>query len=141
MPWNENSSLQVQDMYDQVYSYLIGPSNRTTLQILGQVIIAQGMAPDMDSVSARPNSSSPKLIAAILGLEHGSVVETVAELHSLLEVGNEDKDSIRIRHPPFVKFLLDGRRSQDLFVDIDAARLLLRNAHAIIRRIFNTEGT
>jgi len=61
-------------------------------------------------------------------------------LHSLLEVGNEEEDSIRIRHPPFVKFLLDRGRSQELFVDIDAARLLLRNAHAIIRRIFNTEG-
>ena len=138
MPWNENSSLQVPDMYDQVYSHLIGPSNHIALQILGQVIIAQGMGPDMD-IAGRPTSSSPKLIAAILGLEHSSVMRAVAELHSVLEVGNEDED-IRFQNPSFVKLLLDQTRSQKWSVDIDAAWLLLQNAYAIIMRIFNTEG-
>ena len=140
MPWNEISSLQIQDMYDQVYSHFVSPTNCTTLQILGPVVIAQGMTPDVDTVGVRPNSSSPKLIAAILGLDHGSVMRTVAELQLLLEVGNEDED-IRIRNPSFVELLLDRTRSQTWFVDIDAAWLLLQNVHAIIGRIFDTEGT
>jgi len=141
MPWNGNSLLQLQDMYDQVYSYLIriSKSRDTTLRILGQVIMAQGMPADTDTPALRPTSSSPKLLAAILGLWHRSVMWIVTELHLLLEIGKEDED-IRIRHPSFVEFLLDRTRSQELFVDIDEARSLLRDAPAIIRRIFDNES-
>jgi len=122
MPWNKNSSLQLQDMYDQVYSHLTGTSKHrdTLLRILGQVIIAQDMPPDVDTFGSLPNTSSLEWIKVILGLEHGSVMQIVTELHSLLEVGNEDR-CIRIRHPPFLEFLLDRTRSQDLFIDVDEA--------------------
>ena len=142
MPWNENLSLQLQDMYDQVYSHLIRASKhqRTTLQILGQIILAQGTPANMDTSAPRPNASSPKLLVAILNLWHRIVMLSVTDLGLLLEVGNEDED-IRIRHPSFVEFLLDRARSQELFVDIqDAAQLLLQNTSAIIGRIFDNEG-
>ena len=141
MPWNRNSSLQLQDMYDQVYSYLTGAwkDRDTTLRILGQVIIAQGLPPDITSIGPPSNSSSSKWIAALLDLEHGRVMQIVTELRLLLNVENRDKD-IRIRHPSFLDFLLDRTRSQDLFVDLDEARLVSRDAPAIIRWIFITKG-
>jgi len=141
MPWKENSSLPLQDMYDQVYSYLIriSKSPDTMLQILGQVIMAQGLSANVDTFAPRPNSSSPKLLAAILGLWHRSVTWIVTESHFLLEVGNEDED-IRIRHPSFVEFLLNRTRSREFFIDINEVRSRIRDAPAIIRRIFDNEG-
>ena len=130
MPWNKDSSLQLQDVYAQVYSYLtVAWRDRdTTLRILGQVIIAHPS-----------NFSSPKWIAAVLDLEYDRVMQIVAELHLFLKVDDGDKD-IRIRHTSFLEFLLDRTRSQDLFVDLDKARLALQDSPAIIRRIFTSEG-
>ena len=141
MPWNKNSSLQLQDMYDQVYSHLIGTSKHreTLLRILGQVIIAQDMPPDVDTFGSLPNTSSLEWMKAILGLEHDSVMQIVTELHLLLEVETEDQ-YIRMRHPSFLEFLLDRARSQDLFIDVDEARLMLQDAPAIIGWIFSTAG-
>jgi len=140
MPWNKNSSLRVQDMYDQVYIHLIGTSEHrdTILRILGQVVIAQDMSTDVDTISSLPNTSSLEWIAVILGLAHSSVVRIVTQSHTLLEVGN-DRD-IKIRHPSLVEFLLDRARSQDLFIDVDQARLMLRDPPTIIKWIFNTAG-
>jgi len=140
MPWNQNSSLQLQDMCDQVYSHLIGTSKHrdSLLQILGQVIIAQG-TPDVDTFGSLPNTSSLEWIKTILGLEHDSVIQIVTELHLLLEVENEDQ-YIRIRHPPFLEFLLDRARSQNFFIDVDEARLMLQDARAIIGWMFSTAG-
>jgi len=133
MPWDKNSSLQLQDMYDQVYSYLIGTwrYRDTTLRILGQVIIAQGLPPDVTPIGSQPNSSSPKWIAAILNLEHDRVMQIVTRLHLLLEVENGD-EGIRIRYPSLIEFLLDRTRSQDLFIDLDEARLVPRDAPATV---------
>ena len=142
MPWNENSSLQLQDMYDRVYSHLIRTLKRqgTMLRILGQVIVAQGLPPDLDTGGSPPNSSSSRWIEAILDLEYGSVMQIVTELRLLLEVEKGDED-IRIRHPSFLKFLLDPIRSRELFVDVNQARLVPRGAPAVVRWIFNTEST
>jgi len=142
MPWNKNASLQLQDMYDQVYSYLIGTSRDrdTILRILGQVIIAQPVPLEVRSVDPPPNYSSPNWIAAILDLEQGYVMEIVTDLHLLLEVENGD-DEIKIRHPSFLEFLLDRTRSQELFVDFDEARLVPRDVPAIFRWIFMTNCT
>jgi len=142
MPWDENVSLQLQDMYDQVYSYLIGTSRDrgTILRILGQVIIAQPVPHEMTSVDPPPNYSSPNWIAAILDLEQSHVMDVVTELHLLLEVGNGD-DEIKIRHPSFLEFLLDRTRSQDLFVDLDKALSVPRDVPAYLRWIFITKGT
>jgi len=92
-------------------------------------------------VDPPPNYSSPNWIAAILDLECGRVMQTVTGLHPLLEVENVDKD-IRIQHPSFLEFLLDRTRSRNLFVDLDEARVVPRDAPAIIVRwIFIVNGT
>jgi len=142
MPWNKNASLQLQDMYEQVYSYLIGTSRDrdAILRILGQVIIARRVPHEGATVDPLPNYSSPNWIAAILDLEQDHVMEIVTELHLLLEVENGD-DEIKIRHPSFLEFLLDRTRSQDLFVDPDKARSVARDVPAYLRWIFITEGT
>ena len=65
-------AINVEDLRDTLFSYLVVTSSfehrDTTLQILGQVIIA-GLPPDLNTSSSPPNSSSPQWIAGILGLE------------------------------------------------------------------------
>ena len=132
MPWNNNPMIQLQDMYDKVYSHLISSSQHrdTILQVLGQVIIAKGMPDDVDALGISANSSSPRHIATILGLEHDLVMRIAADFHLLLEGGDESSD-IKIRQPSFLEFLLDFSRSQELFVDVNEATL---------RAIFHAEG-
>jgi len=139
MPWNNNSSIQLQDMYDQVYSHLIINSRHrdTILQVLGQVIVTQDMPPDIDAIGIPANLSSSKRIAATLGLERDLVIQLVADFHLLLE-GGDDDSGIMIRQPSFLEFLLDPSRSQELSIDVDDALVILRHAH--LRMIFDTEG-
>jgi len=133
MPWSNNPSLKLQDMYDQVYSHLISSSQRrdTVLQILGQVIIARYIPPGAD-----PVASSPKRIAAILGLEYDLVMQILTEFCSLLDGGDEHTD-IKIRQPSFLEFLLDSSRSQELCIDVDGALHILGHA-PILRNIVET---
>jgi len=140
MPWHTNSSLQLQDMYDRVYSHLIGTSRHrdAILQVLGQCLVAEGMNSDVDNLGTPANTSSPNRIETILGLEHGSIPQLLADISLLLEVGDRDQD-IKIRDPLFRSFLLDRARSQGLFLDLDGVRLTLRFA-APIRKAFGAEG-
>lgn len=137
MPWSENPSLKLRDMYDQVYSHLISrsPHRNTILQVLGQVVVAKHTPSGVNFIGS--NSSSPKRIAAILGLEHDLVVQLVTEFRSILSGGDEYTD-IEIRHPSSLEFLLDSSRSQDLYIDISDALLILQRAP--LRTIFVTEG-
>jgi len=126
-------------MYDRVYSHLIinSPHRDTILQVLGQVIVTKDMPPDVDATGIPANFSSPRWIAAILGLKRDLVVQLVTDFHSLLEVGDEYTDMM-IRQPSFLEFLLDSSRSPELCIDINDALLILR--HAPLRTIFVTEG-
>ena len=139
MPWNNNSSIPLQDIYDQVYSHLIinSPYRDTILQVLGQVIVAKDIPPDVDVIGIPANFSSPRWITAILGLKRDLVMRLIAEFHSLLEARDEDSD-ITIRQPSFLEFLLDSSRSQELCIDINDALLILRRTP--LRTIFVTEG-
>jgi len=138
MPWNENPSLQLQDMYDQVYSHLIGTSKlrETIVQILGQVIVAKSMSSDVDIFGTPANSLSPKRLTKIFGLEDGDLGRVIEEIPWMLEL--RDK-VVRIQDPSFLEFLLDRSRSRELFVDPEEARMALRQAS--IKWIFNNKGT
>ena len=127
-------------MYDQVYSHLIGTSQHqyTIVRVLGQWIISEDMNRDADTVSTYENSSSPNQIEIILGLEHGTILRLLANMHLPLEIGHGDQD-IKICDPFFRIFLLDQSRSQGLFFDLDDARLTLKYA-APIRKLFGEEG-
>ena len=127
------------DMHDQVYLHLIRTSRRRDIirQVLGQVTNARSMPSEVDVFGTPANSSSPRRLASIFGLEHDELGRVVSDIYLMLDVRDDDQD-IRIRHTSFLDFLLDRSRSGELFVDVDEARLTLR--HAPIRSIFNTEG-
>jgi len=132
-------AIDLQAAHDHLYSNLIGTSQDrdTILQILGQVIIAKDIPPDMDIVGINVNPSSPEWIAAILGLECDLVMQLIKEIPLLLE--SEDKFSdIKIHQLSFIEFLLDPSRSQELSIDVNDALVILR--HALLRMIFDTEG-
>jgi len=76
MPWNENPSLKLQDMYDQVYSHLIGTSQHreTILRLFGQCLVSEGMDSDVDILETPANTSSPSRIEKILGLAEGTIL-------------------------------------------------------------------
>ena len=113
-------------MYDRVYSHLIinSPHRDTILQVLGQVIVTKDMPPDMDAIGIPANFSSPRSIAAILGLKPDLVMQLVTNFRSLLEVGDE-YTNMTIRQPSFSEFLLDSSRSQELCIDINDTLLIL----------------
>jgi len=140
MPWQMNSSLQLQDLYDQVYFYLIRASQHreTILQILGQCLFSESMDSDVAIIGAPAGTLSCKRIETLLGLENDSIPQLLADISLLLEVGNGGQD-IKIRDPLFRSFLLDRSRSQELFRDLDDAQLTLKFA-APIRKVFGSQG-
>ena len=91
MPWHTNSSLQLQDMYDQVYFHLIGMSHhRTTiLQVLGQCLFSDVMDPDLKIIGSPASATSPKRIETRLGLERGTISRILAPIHVLLDLEPE----------------------------------------------------
>ena len=131
--------LQDDSIFDWAYPRLVSSSKYRDdiLQILGQVIVANSMPSDVDIFGTPANSSSPRRIEQILGLENGTVVRAFADVHLTQEPLDEDQN-IRIRHLLFLKFLQDKSRSQDIFVDINNAKHTLRIAP--IRWIFDREG-
>jgi len=140
MPWHNNSLLQLQDMYNQVYSHLIGNSKDrdTILQVFCQCLISEGMTSDVDILGTPANSSSPNRIAAILGLEPRNIRYYLGPNPWLIKVGEMDQD-IKIDNPFLRNFLLDHSRSYGLLIDLDNARLTLKLA-APSRKAFGAEG-
>jgi len=138
MPWCNNPSVKLQDLYDQVYSHLISSSKHqeAILRVLGQIIIATYMPPDMGIIGSPANTTHPSWIETILGLERGSTLRVIADVRMMLEVG---RTNIKIQDPAFQDFLLDRSRSKDLYVDLNDARLTLQLA--IIRKVFGAQST
>ena len=130
----------IDQVYDRVYSFIICSSKyqEVILEILGQVIIAEGMPSQMDVFETPQNSTSPKRIKMILGIEHSVFKQSMADMHLLLELGNDDQD-LAIRHSSFLACLLDRSRSQKLFIDVDYAHLAFRFS-SWIRHEFNAAG-
>ena len=133
-------AVNVEDSHDCLFSYLIGTSQHrdTILQIIGQCLVSECMTSDVDILGTPANTSSPDRIEVILGLGPGAIRVALAGVRLLIEIGNEDQD-IKIRDPFFRDFLLNRSRSQELFLDLDDARLTLKFA-APIRKVFGAEG-
>ena len=128
---NEESIPLLQDdsIFNWVYPRLIANSKYrdVILQVLGQVIVAQRKPSDLDIFGTPANSSFPQRIEQILGLEWGTVIEALEDIDLTHGSLGRDED-IKIRHPPFLCFLLDRSRSQEIFVDLDDARRTFRFA-------------
>jgi len=110
------------DMHDRVYLHLIRTSRHRDIirQVLGQVTNARSMPSEVDIFGTPANSSSPRRLASIFGLEHDELGRVVPDIYLMLDVRDDDQD-IRIRHTSFLDFLLDRSRSGELFVDVDEA--------------------
>jgi len=131
--------LQDDSIFDWVYPRLVSNSKYRDdiLHALGQVMVAQSMPSDLDIFGTPANSSSPNRVEQILGLEQGTVMRALADVQLTHEPTDRDQD-IKIRHPPFLSFLVDRSRSQEIFVDLNDARRTLQLAP--IRRLFDRDG-
>jgi len=127
-------------VYDRVYSSIICASKHVeiTLQIIGQVIIAEDIPSHVDVFGTPGNSTSVERLRAILGIEHALFMQIMEDMTLLLQVGTEDQN-LTIRHPSFLVFLLDGSRSQELYIDVKYARLTLQFASQV-RSVFTVES-
>ena len=127
-------------VYDRVFSFIICASKyqEIILEILGQVIIAEGPPSHVDIFEAPKNLASPRRIKEILGLEYIIFMQAVDDVCLLLLVDTEDQD-LTIRHPLFLAFLLDKSRSQKLHINVDYARLTLRFSSQV-RAVFGAAG-
>jgi len=136
-------AIDLQAVHDCLYSHLVGTSQErdTILQVLGQVMVAEGMPSDVDIIGSPANTLSPDRVGVILGLEPGNITQIFADVrfNLVLQVGNQDQD-IKIQDTTFHDFLLGQPRSRELYVDLDDARLILQLA-APIRKVFGAQGT
>jgi len=134
-------AIDLQVPHDCLYSHLVGTSQHrdTILRVLGQVMVAEDMPSDVDIIGSFANTSSPRRIEVILGLEPGDIVRIVGDVRLVLQVGDPEQD-IKIQDPAFHDFLLDRSRSKELYVDLEDARLTLQLA-APIRKVFGAQGT
>ena len=111
-------AIDIQAAHDCLYFHLVGTSQDrdAILQILGQVMLAEGMLSDVDIIGSPANTSSPDRISVILGLEPGDIVRIATDVCLVLQVGDPEHD-VRIRDPTFRHFLFDRSRSKELCVD------------------------
>jgi len=125
---------------DFLYTHITANANNRTdiLKVLGQLLIARDMASEDDIFGSPANSSSPKRLEAILGLNPGAIRRILTDMHSLLKIGNNNED-IKILHASFPDFLFDPSRSKDFFVNVAEARMELRLGY--IRGICNPSCT
>ena len=133
-------AVNLEDSYDRLFSHLICTSQYKDiiLLVLGQCLVSEGMNSDVDILGTPANTSSPDRIETILGIEHGAIPRILEDVRLLVEVGNAEQD-IQINNPSLRTFLLNRSRSQELFCDLDEARLTLKFA-APIRKVFGAQG-
>jgi len=133
-------AVKVENVQDCLFTHLIGTSQHQDiiLQVLDQCLFSKGLGSGVDIIGAPANTRSCKQIETLLGVENGTIPQILADMRLLVEVGDGDQD-IEIRDPHFRSFLLDQSRSQDLFRNLDDARLALKFA-APIRMIFGPQG-
>jgi len=97
---------------DFLYTHITTHANhrQDILKVLGQLLVARHMLSEVDILGSPANSSSPKRLEAILGLNPGDIRRILTDMHSLLKIGAHS-DDIKILHASFPDFLLDKSRS------------------------------
>jgi len=123
---------------DFLYTHITSNANhrQDILRVLGQLLIARDMSSEVDIFGLPANSSSPKRLEAILGLNPGDIRRILTDMHSLLKIG-ANLDDIKILHTSFPDFLLDESRSRDFHVNLKEAHAILEIS-LCIQGIFHT---
>jgi len=91
----------------------------TILQILGLLIATRAAG-----VEDGEESLGPTDLEAALDLQRGDVRRSLTDMHSLIDI-REEEGYIRILHTSLSDFLLDASRSMELFIDVKVSHLEL----------------
>jgi len=103
---------------------------QSILQILGVLITERATGGEDNE-----GSLSPADIEAILDLRTGDVRRYLTDMHSLVDI-REEEGHIKILHASLSDFLLDASRSIELFIDIEAFGKMLAPNFLKLSRMF-----
>lgn len=103
---------------DQLYSYILRKAARRDIimKILAVLIVLHHISSDPASIQL----CSPLKLDKILGLKRGDVKRCLTDMHSLVDIGDENH-IIHIYHKSFPEFLLDPSRSKQFSVPLEGA--------------------
>ena len=82
------------------------------------ILINRLIATANASAGAFARLCSPRKLGDILGLEKGDVRRCLKDMHSVVNIGDDDSD-IQIYHKSFSDFLLDPTRSHEFAVNLE----------------------
>jgi len=109
---------------DQLYCHIVRNATRRddVLQIMAFLIVISLIISTTDTPATTTSTfavlSSPLQLDQILGLKHGEVRRCLVDMHSLVGIGDDNRD-IRIYHKSFPDFLLDPSRSKEFNIKIE----------------------
>jgi len=106
---------------DELYSLIVRNANRRSdmLRIMALVIIINRLITTANtSTGTLARMCSPKTLANILGLIQGDARRCLIDMHSVVNVRDEDCD-VQIYHKSFADFLLDPSRSNEFAVNLE----------------------
>jgi len=112
---------------DQLYSHIVRSVKyrAEVLLILGQLILAKEMSNAADILGSSSNSTSQKRVEVILNLRVGDAKRLLNSMHSLVDAGKD----LKLLYASFQDFLLDSSRSEEFFVNLQEARVMLGLAY------------
>jgi len=108
---------------DELYSHVVRNANHRAdmLRIIALVItIKQLIATANAPADAFARLCSPQKLGDILGYKRGDVQRCLIDMHSVVNVEDDNRD-IQIYHKSFPDFLLDPSRSNEFAVDVGGA--------------------
>jgi hypothetical protein len=110
---------------DQIYATILGASIPKHCSEHEQEVIYGHLRLILGSIIVLPSTLSTKALGEVLDIPTSRVSQTVAKLHSILDVPDDQAQPMRLHHDSFRNFLVDERRCED-------KRLLVtvREAHA-----------
>ena len=106
---------------DELYSLIVRNSNRLVdmLRIMGLIIIINQLIATANApAGAFTQLCSPRQLGHTLDLKRGDVRRCLRDMHSVVNIGDEDRD-IQVYHKSFPDFLLDPSRSKGFAVDVE----------------------
>jgi hypothetical protein len=110
---------------DQIYATILGASIPKHCSEHDQEVVYGHLTLILGSITVLFSTLSTKALGELLAIPASKVSQTVAKLHSILDIPDDQAQPIRLHHDSFRNFLVDKKRCED-------KRLLVtvREAHA-----------
>jgi len=112
---------------DELYSLIVRNANRRAdmLRIMVLIIVINRL---ITTANVPPGPSthlrSQQKLGDILGLRKGDVRRCLMDMHSVVNIGDDDRD-VQIYHKSFPDFLLDPSRFNEFVIDVEDAHVCL----------------